>query len=155
MMPSAKLKAMAKGRMSELMIRVRAGGLTPEGYQALAHAVGWERRTEAQARDLIINARHSVSAWQSNDEDVLIGMGRATGIGTKYAHLADIAVMPGFQRAGVGTAIIGHLLALVDRETHIDATVTLHAAPGTDAFYGRFGFQSSGTPGLMTRNRAD
>jgi len=55
----------------------------------------------------------------------------------------------------VGTAIIRHLLKLVDLETSLDATVTLHAAPGTMEFYVRFGFLSSATLGLMTKNRSE
>jgi GNAT superfamily N-acetyltransferase len=144
--------------MSKRTLKVRAGGLTPQGYQAIATAVGWERRSEAQARDLIINARHNVSAWHTDEpegEKTLVGMGRATGVGAKYAHIADIAVLPDFQGTGVGTAIVNHLLALVDRETSIDATVTLHTAPYTTDFYVRFGFLSSATPGLMTRNRSE
>ncbi len=83
------------------MVKVKAGGLTPQGYQQMAKAVGWEPRNETEARDLIINARHNVSAWVSarhgsklEGERCLVGMGRSTGIGARYAHIADIAVAP-------------------------------------------------------------
>ncbi|WOF73854.1 GNAT family N-acetyltransferase [Parvibaculaceae bacterium PLY_AMNH_Bact1] len=133
-------------------IHVKAGGLTPEGYQLVADGVGWESRTTKQARDLIINARHVVTAWE---EGVLAGMGRASGTGTHYAHLSDIAVLPHLQGQGFGSAILRHLLKLVDREVREDATVTLHATPGTEPFYERFGFSSSATPFLMTRSRRE
>ncbi len=136
----------------ETGFRVKAGGLTPEGYQLIASGVGWEERTIKQARDLIINARHVVTAW---DGDKLAGMGRATGTGAQYAHLSDIAVLPDLQAQGYGSAILEHLLKLVDREVRADATVTLHATPGTEAFYERFGFKSSATPFLMTRTRQE
>ena len=138
--------------MSEADLCVKAGGLTPEGYQMLAFAVGWEHRSEGQARDLIIHARHSVTAWL---DDVLVGMGRATGAGVQYAHLADIAVLPEHQGKGIGSALLQHLLGLVDRETSMDATVTLHALPDAEPFYARFGFVTSATPGLMTRTRIE
>lgn len=136
--------------MKDGQIQVRAGGLTPEGYQMIARAVGWEHRSETQARDLIINARHSVTAWRNG---ALVGMGRSTGTGAKYAHLVDIAVLPDCHRTGVGSALLTHLLKLVDLETSIGATITLHASPGAEQFYARFGFLESATPGLMTRNR--
>jgi predicted GNAT family N-acyltransferase len=131
-------------------IDVKAGGLTPEGYQMIADAVGWEHRSMTQARDLIINARHTVTAWS---ETSLVGMGRASGTGSHYAHLSDIAVLPSLQGCGTGRALMQHLLKLVDREIRENATVTLHATPGTEPFYGRFGFKPSATPFLMTRAR--
>ena len=133
-------------------LNVKAGGLTPEGYQLVAEGVGWESRTIKQARDLIINARHVVTAW---DQGVLAGMGRASGTGTHYAHLSDIAVLPHLHGLGFGSAILHHLLKLVDREVRPDATVTLHATPGTEPFYERFGFNASATPFLMTRSRGE
>lgn len=132
-------------------IQVRAGGLTPEGYQALVTAVGWEPRSTADARNLIINARHCVSAWANGE---LVGMGRVTGVGVSYAHLTDIAVVPERHGQGIGTSILEHLLRLVDRSMSPAATVTLNAVPGAEAFYRRFGFVASETPGLMTRSRA-
>ncbi len=136
----------------EASLRVKAGGLTPEGYQLIASGVGWEERTTKQARDLIINARHVVTAWDGNN---LAGMGRATGTGAHYAHLSDIAVLPHLQAQGFGSAILRHLLNLVDREVREDATVTLHATPGTEPFYERSGFKTSATPFLMTRTRRE
>jgi len=133
-------------------IDVKAGGLTPEGYQMIADAVGWEHRSVSQARQLIINARHIVTAWSAGN---LVGMGRASGTGTHYAHLSDIAVAPTLQGNGAGGAVMRHLLKLVDREIREDATVTLHATPGTEVFYERFGFKSSATPFLMTRSRIE
>ncbi len=133
-------------------LRVKAGGLTPEGYQLIASSVGWEERTTKQARDLIIHARHVVTAWDGSN---LAGMGRATGTGAHYAHLSDIAVLPNLQARGYGSAILEHLLRLVDREVRNDATVTLHATPGTEPFYERFGFSASATPLLMTRTRQE
>lgn len=136
----------------ETSLKVKAGGLTPEGYQLIASGVGWEARTTKQARDLIIHARHVVTAW---DNEQLAGMGRATGSGAHYAHLSDIAVLPDLQARGFGSAILEHLLKLVDREVRHDATLTLHATPGTEPFYERFGFVSSATPLLMTRTRQE
>ena len=133
-------------------INVKAGGLTPDGYQVIADGVGWESRTTSQARDLIVNARHVVTAW---DQARLAGMGRASGTGAHYAHLSDIAVLPHLHGQGFGSAILQHLLKLVDREVRDDATVTLHATPGTEPFYERFGFSSSATPFLMTRSRQE
>lgn len=133
-------------------IDVKAGGLTPEGYQMIADAVGWDHRSVTQARQLIINARHIVTAWSTGD---LVGMARASGTGSHYAHLSDIAIVPTLQGRGAGGAVMQHLLKLVDREIRKDATVTLHATPGTEAFYERFGFKPSATPFLMTRSRSE
>ncbi len=143
---------MVKGAGQNAGLRVKAGGLTPEGYQLIAEGVGWEHRTTSQARDLIVNARHVVTAWNQGE---LAGMGRASGAGAHYAHLSDIAVLPHLHSQGVGSAILQHLLKLVDLEVRDDATVTLHATPGTEPFYERFGFNSSATPFLMTRTRME
>ncbi|HIB68841.1 MAG TPA: GNAT family N-acetyltransferase, partial [Phycisphaerales bacterium] len=62
---------------------------------------------------------------------------------------------PHLHGRGFGSAILRHLLRLVDREVRNDASVTLHATPGTEPFYERFGFNPSATPFLMTRSRQE
>lgn len=70
------------------------------------------------------------------DGEVLVGAGRALSDGVWRAAIYDVAVLPEYQRLGIGSRIIRHLVdaAAVD-------VVMLFAAPGKEALYKKFGFR--------------
>ncbi len=73
-------------------------------------------------------------------ENQLVGAGRALSDGVWRAAIYDVAVLPEFQGQGIGSAIIRHLIHAAKVEV-----ITLYAAPGTEAFYERFGFRKMKT----------
>jgi len=69
---------------------------------------------------------------------------RADLDGREVLALAPLAVLPGHQGAGVGTALVGALLARAEA-----AGWPLVALLGSPAYYGRFGFEPSGPLGIV------
>ena len=59
------------------------------------------------ARKALQNGLLNVSAIY---HDGLVGMGRLVGDGAMYWYLQEIIVLPQFQRMGIGTMIVHHLV---------------------------------------------
>jgi len=68
----------------------------------------------------------------------LIGMGRAISDGVSDAYVQDVTVDTAWQRSGVGTCIVRHILDRL-RADGI-GWVGLIAERGSAPFYGQFGF---------------
>ena len=68
--------------------------------------------------------------------DQLIGFGRAISDGVYQAAIYDVAVIPEFQKKGIGTAIIKNIL---DRLSQCN--IMLYASPGKEEFYRRIGLR--------------
>jgi GNAT superfamily N-acetyltransferase len=76
----------------------------------LFNAVGWERRTADRERlaQLVRGSMFVVSAWEG---DRLVGFARAISDGAANAYISTVAVLPEYQKRGIGRAIIQRLLA--------------------------------------------
>ena len=83
------------------------------------------------------NSHTAVFVYQG---DQLIGFGRAISDGVYQAAVYDVAVVPEFQKKGVGTSIIQHIL---DRLSHCN--VILYASPGKEGFYRTLGLRQMKT----------
>jgi GNAT superfamily N-acetyltransferase len=69
-----------------------------------------------------------------------VGMGRLPGDGDWYFHVADMAVLPEYQRRGLGDVILTVLLERIRREAPAGAHVNLLADPPGRRLYARHGF---------------
>lgn len=74
------------------------------------------------------------------DGDHLIGAGRALTDGVTFATIFDVALLPEYQRKGIGSRIMEHLAAAAKAPNLI-----LHAVPGKEAFYRKLGFRKMTT----------
>ena len=70
-------------------------------------------------------------------EEEMIGFGRALSDGAYQAAIYDVAVLPAFQKRGVGKLIMECLLEKLSR-----CNVILYANPGKEGFYMKSGFAS-------------
>ncbi len=66
----------------------------------------------------------------------LLGFGRAISDGAYQAALYDVAVLPEFQRKGIGTTILKSILARLQ-----GCNVILYASPGKEDFYRQLGLR--------------
>jgi len=70
----------------------------------------------------------------------LIGFGRAISDGAYQAAIYDCAVLPEFQRKGIGTTIMKNILRRISH-----CNVILYASPGKEGFYRAHGFRKMKT----------
>ena len=81
--------------------------------------------------------------------DQLIGFGRAISDGVYQAAIYDCAVLPEFQRKGIGNKIMEKIL---DQISHCNAI--LYASPGKEGFYETHGFRRMKTGMANFKNGA-
>ncbi len=82
-------------------------------------------------------------------DSVLVGVGRALADGLDCSYIGDVAVLPEFQGAGLGTAIIKKLVELSEGHKKI----ILYANPGTEGFYRSIGFHHMNTAMAIWRDQ--
>jgi len=95
----------------------------------LFNAVGWERRTADRDRlaQLVRGSMSVVSAW---DGHRLAGFARAISDGASNAYISTVAVLPEYQKRGIGRELIQRLLA-----NHDGIQFVLHANEKAYPFY--------------------
>jgi ribosomal protein S18 acetylase RimI-like enzyme len=108
-------------------------------------SVGWQHRTRDRERlaQMVRGSMYAVSAY---DGETLVGYVRALSDGAFNAYVSTVAVLPEYQRRGIGREMIRRLL---DGRDHIQ--FVLHAAPDVHPFYLRCGF--SPAPDMLRRDR--
>lgn len=92
------------------------------------------------ARKALQNGLMNVSAIYNGE---LVGMGRLVGDGAMYWYLQEIIILPQFQRKGIGTLIVNHLVDYV-RENSVTGNFTTIggvSAKGKEPFYEKMGFE--------------
>ncbi len=95
----------------------------------LFNSVGWERRTADRDRlaQLVHGSLYVVSAWEG---DRLVGFARAISDGAFNAYISTVAVLPEYQKRGIGRELIRRLL---DGRDHLQ--FVLHANDNAYPFY--------------------
>lgn len=97
--------------------------------------------------------RHKISFENSYvvtfifDDDKLIGFGRAISDGVYQAALYDIAILPEYQRKGIGTMIVTDILKRIP-----ECNVILFANIGKERFYESMNFKKMKTAMAIFRN---
>ncbi|MFN8182839.1 MAG: GNAT family N-acetyltransferase [Candidatus Nanopelagicales bacterium] len=116
-----------------------------EDYVRLRRESGLTARTAEEALPALQNSW----AWvHARVDGQVVAMGRVIGDGGWYFHIADMATSPGYQRRGIGRAVLRALLERIHRAAPGTPWVTLFAdAPGVP-LYRSMGFVSSGCQGM-------
>lgn len=114
--------------------------LQPEDFVRLRIETGFAEIPVEHARKALQNGLVNVSARY---RDELVGMGRLVGDGAMYWYLQEIIVLPRYQRQGIGTLIVNHLVeyAKANSSTGRFTTVGGVSARGKEAFYEKMGFE--------------
>jgi pimeloyl-ACP methyl ester carboxylesterase/GNAT superfamily N-acetyltransferase len=119
--------------------------VSPAALRALYDHVGWDRPATEADLDAVLAAGPAVAAW---DGEELVGFVRALSDEHLAAYVEDVMVHERCRSSGVGSALLGRLLA----ELEAVAVVTLFCAPGTAPFYVEQGFQPTNSV-LLRRTR--
>ena len=102
-------------------IRLIDNILQAEDFIRLRIQAGFVEIPVEHARKALRNGLMNVSAIYNGE---LVGMGRLVGDGAMYWYLQEIIILPQFQRKGIGTMIVNHL---VDYARENSATGKLEA----------------------------
>jgi GNAT superfamily N-acetyltransferase len=101
----------------------------------LFESVGWHNRARDPER-LARKVKGSMYTVLALEGDKLVGVAQAISDGSFHAYVSSVAVLPEYQRAGIGREMVRHLL---DGRPHV--TFVLHADPPVHPFYLRCGFR--------------
>ena len=76
---------------------------------ALYSSVGWTNYTDRP--EMLKNAYgHSLKIFGAYVEEKLVGIIRVVGDGYSVVFIQDLLIYPGYQRKGIGTALLRHVL---------------------------------------------
>lgn len=110
--------------------------LAPYEVPDLRAAVGWERHDWAYPQVL---DRVLFWAGARNDAGSLVAFAYVAGTGLPHGYLEDVLVHPGWQRRGLGTALVRVLLR--EAAARDVSVVTVTYRPEHRAFYEVCGFR--------------
>jgi ribosomal protein S18 acetylase RimI-like enzyme len=113
----------------------------------LFDAVGWQRRTANRARlaRLVSGSLWVVSAW---DGDQLVGFARAISDGAFNAYISTVAVLPAYQKRGIGRELVRRLI-----ENRDGIQFVLHANDRAYPFYLHIGLDFQPFDNVLMRPR--
>lgn len=113
--------------------------LKAEDFVRLRIETGFAEVPVDHARKALQNGLINVSAIYNGE---LVGMGRLVGDGAMYWYLQEIIILPQFQRKGIGTMIVNHLVdyAKANSMTGKFTTIGGVSAKGKEPFYEKMGF---------------
>lgn len=114
--------------------------LQAEDFVRLRMETGFAEIPVEHARKALQNGLMNVSAIYHGE---LVGMGRLVGDGAMYWYLQEIIILPRFQRKGIGTMIVNHLVdyAKANSDTGKFTTIGGVSAKGKELFYEKMGFE--------------
>ncbi|MHB1505093.1 MAG: GNAT family N-acetyltransferase [Sulfobacillus sp.] len=115
---------------------------------ALFESTGWNERrqlSQDQVHQAMSHSWHTVSAYRGDD---LVGFGRLVSDGIYQCFICDMIVRPADQGQGIGTAVLGHLVAYA--QSSGITWLQLTCAAGKQGFYETAGFTArpADAPGM-------
>ena len=121
-------------------IRLVNNVLQAEDFVRLRVETGFAEVPVEHARKALQNGLINVSAIYNGE---LVGMGRLVGDGAMYWYLQEIIILPQFQRKGIGTMIVNHLVdyAKANSVSGTFTTIGGVSAKGKEPFYEKLGFE--------------
>jgi len=110
-----------------------------EAVWRLLHDNGWAHRLASAADVARLLSASQRTAVALDDQDRVVGFGRAITDGLSNGYLSMVVVAPSHQRRGLGTQLVQHLIGKDDGITWV-----LRAGrDGAEAFFSRLGFRTS------------
>ena len=121
--------------------------LTPEEFNELRVAVGWDAVESALAARGLENTAYAVCA---RDGDKAIGMARVITDYGYTVYIADVIVRPEYQGKGVGKEIMTLIMTYINESIAPGQRkiITLMSRKGKEEFYEKFGFMKRPTEEL-------
>ena len=112
--------------------------LQPKDFVRLRVATGFAEVPIEHAKRALAGGLLNVSATY---EGQLVGMGRLVGDGAMYWYLQEIIILPEYQKQGIGTKIVNHLVDYAVEHSATGKFTTIGvSAKGKEGFYTKMGF---------------
>ena len=110
-----------------------------EDYIRLRKAVGWTPISIRQAREGLV---HTAYLCAATDNGTVVAMSRLLFDYGYVGYIADVIVLPEYQRQGIGSHMMGNILDWINTQIEPDdfVQINLAAAKGKEPFYRKFGF---------------
>jgi len=96
-----------------------------------------------------VSLAHTVSVTARNDDGVLVGYLRILSDHAYIYYILDVMVDPVFRKHGLGKELMRMAVDAARENGFIKIFLT--AIPGTEPFYGKFGFKEGMSPVLTIR----
>lgn len=109
--------------------------ISPDALADLRQSVGWNRM-QCELSDPRLNRFMHLCAFE---HDRFVGYAEVVSNGVTDAYIQDVMVHPDFQRQGVGTQLIEHILARLMNEG-IYMVSAIYGDAELRPFYEKFGF---------------
>lgn len=115
---------------------------TVDEYARVIASVGWRERERCAIEIALKNSLYAVCA---ESDGQLVGFGRVIGDGGLHLYLADVVVVPTYQRRGIGRRIVAALTEFVDAFPYRNTVVGVLPTPGLQNFYEKHGYKAQPT----------
>ena len=116
-----------------------------EEYNRLRQAVGWGTYQESVIWYALPQSLYCVCAFV---DERLVGMARLIGDAGLVYYIQDVIVIPGYQRCGIGSQLMDHVMAYIRDHAGDHTIIGLMSAQGKESFYEKYGFTSRPTEQL-------
>jgi ribosomal protein S18 acetylase RimI-like enzyme len=130
----------------EVELRTDCSGVDWAAVSETLERVGMAHRAPEMHRKAFEASHTAVFAYSDNK---LVGFGRAISDGAYQATIYELAVIPEFQRQGIGNQLMKAILARLP-----NCNVILYAAPGKEDFYRKLGLRKMKTGMALFQNAA-
>lgn len=124
-------------------IEIRKEVPSIEKYIHIRLKAGLSKKSPEAAEIGLRNGLFSVMAYHGKNP---IGIGRVIGDGGCFFEIVDIAVLPEYQKKGIGRNIMESLMEYIHANALPTAYISLMADHGTPEFYKKFGFECAELP---------
>lgn len=119
---------------------------TVDEHAHLFERVGWPWYGEEATRRALAGSSFGAVAMRG---DEIVGMGRVVGDGSVFFYLQDVVVDPDVQRLGIGSSLVGTLLARARELKSAISFCGVFATPMAVDLYERHGFRSPDLTALV------
>ena len=108
-----------------------------EEYIHLRKSVDWPYPNNEAIEKSLNNSNYCVCAVKDGR---VIGMSRVVGDDSFIFFIADVIVLPEYQKQGIGIALMERTMSYLKKNVQEYSYITLMSAKGREAFYEKFGF---------------
>ena len=121
------------------MIEICENDLSVGEYHELYASVGWVVQPDKQVKKALKNSLLTLKAKMDGE---IVGMGRLIGDGSLSFMVKDVAVLPEYQRRGIGKKIMESMITHIKKQIPKGQNVCVELFSGfeKEVFYEQFGF---------------